>query len=55
MKRLAVILGVLTIPILSAHFLLAAGFFKVGEKAPSFALNAIGGEPVALEIGRAHV
>src|SRR6478672_6990688 len=49
MKRLAVILGAVLVPVLSAHLLLAAGFFKVGEKAPSFALNAISGEAVSLD------
>ncbi len=31
------------------HLVLAAGLFKVGEKAPSFALTAITGEVVGLE------
>src|SRR6185436_17635187 len=55
MKRLAVILGVVLVPVLSAHLLLAAGFFKVGEKAPSFALNAISGEPVSLDAYKGKV
>jgi cytochrome c biogenesis protein CcmG, thiol:disulfide interchange protein DsbE len=55
MKRLAVILGVLIIPVFSAHLLFAAGFFKVGEKAPSFALNAISGEPVSLDAYKGKV
>ena len=49
MKRFVLILGVLLCPVLAAHLLLAAGFFKVGEKAPSFALNAITGEQVSLD------
>src|SRR5215475_15872503 len=49
MKRLVVILGTLVLPLLTVHLLLAAGFFKVGEKAPSFTLNAITGESVSLD------
>jgi cytochrome c biogenesis protein CcmG/thiol:disulfide interchange protein DsbE len=36
-------------PIFAAHLLFAAGFFKVGEKAPTFTLNAITGESVSLD------
>src|SRR4026208_620098 len=49
MKRLAVILGVVLVPVLSAHLVWAAGFFKVGERAPGFALTSITGEAVSLE------
>src|SRR6476660_2662315 len=55
MKRLAVILGAVLVPVLFTHLLLAAGFFKVGEKAPSFALNAISGEPVTLDAYKGKV
>jgi hypothetical protein len=40
MKRIIFVLGALLIPVLAAHMVLAAGLFKVGEKAPSFALTA---------------
>jgi cytochrome c biogenesis protein CcmG/thiol:disulfide interchange protein DsbE len=41
--------------IAAAHLALAAGFFKVGEKAPSFALTAISGETVGLDIYKGKV
>lgn len=49
MKRSLWVLGALLVPVLAAHLALAAGFFKVGEKAPSFTLTAITGETVSLE------
>ena len=49
MKRAALILIVLMFPVFAAQLLFAAGFFKVGEKAPTFTLNAITGESVALD------
>jgi peroxiredoxin len=55
MKRGWVILSILLSPVLTAHLLLAAGFFKVGERAPSFALNAITGEPVSLDANKGKV
>ena len=55
MKRLVVILGAVLFPVLAAHLLFAAGFFKVGEKAPSFALNTITGEPVSLDVQKGKV
>ena len=55
MKRVALILSVLLFPVFASHLLLAAGFFKVGEKAPSFALNAITGEAVSLEAYKGKV
>ena len=48
MKRFVVILSAVLVPVFAAHLVLAAGFFKVGEKAPSFALTAITGETVGL-------
>ncbi|WP_455389142.1 peroxiredoxin family protein [Petrachloros mirabilis] len=55
MKRIALILGVLIFPLLAAHFVFAAGFFKVGEKAPSFSLNAITGDAVSLDAYKGKV
>lgn len=56
MKRLVVvILGTVLFPVLATHLLFAAGFFKVGEKAPSFALNTITGEPVSLDAHKGKV
>jgi cytochrome c biogenesis protein CcmG/thiol:disulfide interchange protein DsbE len=55
MKRLTMIVGALLIPILAVHLSLAAGFFKVGERAPSFSLNAITGEPVSLDAQKGKV
>lgn len=49
MKRIALILSVVLFPVFAAHLLFAAGFFKVGEKAPTFTLNAITGESVSLD------
>ncbi len=48
MKRLATALGVVFLPLLCVPLLLAAGFFKVGEKAPNFTLNSITGDTVSL-------
>ena len=48
MKKLWIVLFALLVPILAAHLVLAAGFFKVGEKAPSFELTAITGETLGL-------
>jgi cytochrome c biogenesis protein CcmG/thiol:disulfide interchange protein DsbE len=48
-KKLWIALFALLVPILAAHLALAAGLFKVGEKAPSFALTAITGESVGLD------
>ncbi len=49
MKRLVSLLSLLLIPVLAAQLAAAAGFFKVGEKAPAFTLTAITGETVGLE------
>jgi cytochrome c biogenesis protein CcmG/thiol:disulfide interchange protein DsbE len=49
MKRTLWVLGALLSPILAAHLVLAAGLFKLGEKAPSFTLTAITGETVGLD------
>lgn len=49
MRRLFLALGALTLPVLFVPLVLAAGFFKVGEKAPTFTLTAITGETVSLD------
>ena len=55
MKRIIFALGALLIPVLAANMVLAAGLFKVGEKAPSFALTAITGETVGLDTYKGKV
>ncbi|MGE3154498.1 MAG: peroxiredoxin family protein [Nitrospiraceae bacterium] len=49
MRRIALILSVVLFSIVAAHPLLAAGLFKVGEKAPAFSLTSITGEAVSLD------
>ena len=49
MKRMILFLGALLVPLLTAQLVFAEGLFKVGEKAPSFALTAITGEIVGLD------
>ena len=49
MRRLLLALGALILPALFVPLLFAAGFFRVGEKAPSFTLTAITGETVSLD------
>jgi cytochrome c biogenesis protein CcmG, thiol:disulfide interchange protein DsbE len=55
MRKLWVALFALLAPILAAHLVLAAGFFKVGEKAPAFVLTAITGETVGLDTYKGKV
>ncbi len=55
MKRLMLILGTLLCPVLAWHLVFAAGFFKVGEKAPSFALTSVTGDAVSLEAHKGKV
>jgi len=55
MKKICIALLALLVPVLAAHLVLAAGFFKVGEKAPSFALTAITGETVGLDTYKGKV
>jgi cytochrome c biogenesis protein CcmG/thiol:disulfide interchange protein DsbE len=55
MKRFVVTLSVVLVPVFAAHLVLAAGLFKIGEKAPSFALTAITGETVALDTYKGKV
>ena len=49
MRRIALILSVLLFPVFVAHLVLAAGMFKIGEKAPPFTLTTITGETVGLD------
>ena len=55
MRKVWIALFVLLVPVLAAHMVLAAGFIKVGEKAPSFALTAITGETVGLDTYKGKV
>jgi cytochrome c biogenesis protein CcmG/thiol:disulfide interchange protein DsbE len=55
MKKVWIALFALLTPILAAHLVLAAGWFKVGEKAPSFALTAITGETVGMDTYKGKV
>jgi cytochrome c biogenesis protein CcmG/thiol:disulfide interchange protein DsbE len=55
MKRIILVLGTLLVPILAAHLVLAAGLFKVGEKAPSFTLTTITGETLGLDTYKGKV
>jgi cytochrome c biogenesis protein CcmG/thiol:disulfide interchange protein DsbE len=55
MKRLAMVLGAVTLPLFVVPLLLAAGFFKVGEKAPTFTLTSIAGDTVSLDAYRGKV
>ena len=49
MKRILMALTILCASVLAAHLVVAAGFFKVGDKAPAFTLTAMTGETVSLE------
>ena len=49
MKHMLLVLGALLAPILAVHLVFAGGLFKVGEKAPAFALTSITGETVGLD------
>ncbi len=44
MKKLWVAFFVFLVPFIATYQVIAEGLFKVGEKAPSFALTAITGE-----------
>ena len=55
MKKLWIAPFALLAFIAVAHLALAAGLFKVGEKAPSFALTAITGETVGLDTYKGKV
>lgn len=49
MKRISLTLGALLLPLWCVPLLFAAGFFKIGEKAPTFSLTSMTGETVSLE------
>ena len=49
MKRWRIVLLVLLVPVFAAYSILAAGFFKIGEKAPTFTLTSLAGDTVSLE------
>jgi cytochrome c biogenesis protein CcmG/thiol:disulfide interchange protein DsbE len=49
MKRIVLVLFALILPLIATQLLFAAGFFKVGEKAPPFALTSITGDSVSLD------
>ena len=55
MNKVWVALFALLAPIVATHLVLAAGLFKIGEKAPSFALTAITGETVGLDTNKGKV
>jgi peroxiredoxin len=55
MKRMIFFLGALLAPLIATHLVLAAGLFKMGEKAPSFALTAITGETLGLDTYKGKV
>lgn len=55
MRRNALILATLLFPVVVAQLVVAAGFFKVGEKAPAFTLTAITGETVSLDAYKGKV
>jgi cytochrome c biogenesis protein CcmG/thiol:disulfide interchange protein DsbE len=55
MKKLWTALFALLAPIVVVQLVLAAGLFKVGERAPSFALTAITGETVGLDAYKGKV
>jgi cytochrome c biogenesis protein CcmG/thiol:disulfide interchange protein DsbE len=48
-------MAVMALPLVFAPLVFAAGFFKVGEKAPAFTLTSITGEQVSLESLRGKV
>ena len=55
MRRMILIFGVLLAPVLATQLVLAAGLFKVGEKAPSFTLTTITGETLGLDTYKGKV
>jgi cytochrome c biogenesis protein CcmG/thiol:disulfide interchange protein DsbE len=55
MKRSILTLGALVLPLTLAPLLLAAGFFKLGEKAPAFTLTSITGDTVSLDAHKGKV
>lgn len=55
MMRRVLLLSALVVPLIAVPLVMAAGFFKVGEKAPSFTLTAITGETVSLDAQKGKV
>ncbi len=55
MKRLALACAILLVPVVMGHVAVAAGLFKIGEKAPGFSLTGVGGEAVSLEALKGNV
>ena len=55
MKKLLVASFVFLVPFLAAYQVIAEGLFKVGEKAPLFALTAITGETLGLDAYKGKV
>ncbi|HSE59645.1 MAG TPA: TlpA disulfide reductase family protein [Candidatus Binatia bacterium] len=49
MKRSHWIIMSLLMPLIAAPLVLATGFFKIGEPAPSFSLTSLNGEAISLE------
>ncbi len=55
MKRPLLAFAAMILPVVFVPVLLAASFFKVGEKAPGFTLSAITGETVSLDAQKGKV
>ena len=55
MKRTLIALVIALAPFWATSLIWAAGFFKVGEKAPAFALTSVTGDAVSLESMRGKV
>ncbi|CAE6736411.1 MAG: TlpA family protein disulfide reductase [Nitrospira sp.] len=55
MRRALIVLAIALVPLWASHAVFAAGFFKVGEPAPVFALTSITGDAVSLEQLRGKV
>ncbi|MGQ0811603.1 MAG: peroxiredoxin family protein [Nitrospiraceae bacterium] len=49
MKRILWVLLFILVPVFAVQVALAAGFFKVGEKAPAFTLTSLNGETISLD------
>lgn len=55
MKRALIALAITLVPLWACQIVFAAGFFKVGEPAPAFALTSITGDALSLEQLRGKV
>jgi cytochrome c biogenesis protein CcmG/thiol:disulfide interchange protein DsbE len=49
MKKLVITLVIPLLSVMAMQAVFAAGFFKIGERAPTFSLSSITGEPVSLD------